>query len=303
MEFLKWLEPLRTPAMNPVISLITLMGDETFFMIIGMLLLWCVNKRWGYRFMIVGLTGSVMNQLLKAIFLIPRPWVLDESFTIVESAREGASGYSFPSGHTQSAVTTLGMIAAYFKRRWITAVCVVTILLVGFSRMYLGVHTPLDVGVSLVTGLLTILLFNWLFNKYESSPKGRLGISCGVFVFGLILLGYVHLMPAGPKNVPEFDAHGVEAAWKLFGTLTGILVAWYLESRYVRFETKALWWAQLLKLGIGLLLVVGVKSGLKPVLNALIPDAGVAGAVRYFLMAMMGGVIWPLSFRFWARLK
>ena len=95
----------------------------------------------------------------------------------------------------------------------------------------------------------------------------------------------------------------MEAAWKLFGTLTGILVAWYLESRYVRFETKALWWAQLLKLGIGLLLVVGVKSGLKPVLNALIPDAGVAGAVRYFLMAMMGGVIWPLSFRFWARLK
>lgn len=303
MEFLKWLEPLRTPLLNPIISVITLMGDETFFMVLGMLILWCFSKRWGFRFMLVGLTGSIMNQLLKAIFLIPRPWVLDESFTIVESAREGASGYSFPSGHTQSAATSLGMVGAWLKRRWVWVVCLVGIGLIGFSRMYLGVHTPLDVGVSLVTGALTVWGLNKLFDKYEDSPKGRMGMSLGFFLFGLVLLFYVLFVPAGPRNVPEFDAHGVEAAWKLFGSLTGILLAWWLESRYVKFETKAVWWAQVLKMVIGLALVVGVKSGMKPVLNALIPHEGLAGALRYALIALMGGFIWPMSFKFWSRLK
>lgn len=49
------------------------MGDETFFMVIGMFVFWCVNKKWGYRFMILGLSGTALNQLLNAIFLIPRP--------------------------------------------------------------------------------------------------------------------------------------------------------------------------------------------------------------------------------------
>ncbi|MBQ8536129.1 MAG: phosphatase PAP2 family protein [Clostridia bacterium] len=303
MEFLKWLEPLRTPALDPVISLITLMGDETFFTVLGLIMLWCVSKRWGFRFLVTGLTGSVMNQLLKAIFLIPRPWVLDESFTIVESAREGASGYSFPSGHTQSAATALGMAAAWAKRRWVTAACVIGVLLVAFSRMYLGVHTPLDVGVSLITGLGTVLGFNRLFDRYESSAKGRGMISLGCMAFALVLMGYVLFMPKGPRNVAEFDAHGVESAWKLTGTLAGILLAWWADSRFIHFETKALWWAQLLKLGIGLVLVLAVQSGLKPVFSSLFNGAAFAHGLRYLCMGVVGGILWPMTFGFWSRLK
>ena len=303
MEFLKWLAPLRTPMLDPVISVITLMGDETFFTVLGLMLLWCLNKRWGFRFLIAGLAGSVMNQLLKAIFLIPRPWVLDESFTIIESAREGASGYSFPSGHTQSAATVFGMTASYFKRRWVTVICLLGVLLVGFSRMYLGVHTPLDVGVSLLTGLVTVLGFNWLFDRWENSAKGRKMISLGAIAFALLLLCYVLFAPKRPGNVPEFDAHGVEAAWKLTGTLAGILLAWWADSRFIRFETKAVWWAQVLKMGIGLLLVLGVQKGLKPVFNTLFDGAAFAHGLRYLLMGVVGGVVWPMTFRFWARLK
>lgn len=152
MELLKAIATIRSPFLDQIVNIVTHLGDETFFTVIGMFVFWCVNKKWGYRFMILGLSGTALNQLLKAIFLIPRPWVLDPSFSIVEAAREAADGYSFPSGHTQSAAAVFGTLAVWLNKKWSTALCIALILLVGFSRMYLGVHTPLDVDVSLITG-------------------------------------------------------------------------------------------------------------------------------------------------------
>ena len=104
MEFLRFLEGLRTPFMDTLMSLITQLGDELFFMVFAITMFWCIDKRRGYYLLSVGFVGTVVNQFLKLVFRIPRPWVLDPNFTIVESAREAATGYSFPSGHTQNAV-------------------------------------------------------------------------------------------------------------------------------------------------------------------------------------------------------
>lgn len=117
MELLRLLESIRTPFGEQFAALVTRLGEETFFMLAGLLILWCLDKKWGFRFMVAGLAGTTLNQLLKAIFLIPRPWVLDPEFTIVESARAAATGYSFPSGHTQSATTVFGTTAAWRKKQ------------------------------------------------------------------------------------------------------------------------------------------------------------------------------------------
>ncbi|MBP3388873.1 MAG: hypothetical protein J6K98_03260, partial [Clostridia bacterium] len=77
-------------------SLITRLGEETVFLAVAIAVFWCVNKYEGYYLMSVGLVGTVINQFMKIIFRIARPWVLDPEFTIVESAREAATGYSFP---------------------------------------------------------------------------------------------------------------------------------------------------------------------------------------------------------------
>jgi len=300
MAILKWLESIRTPWMDQVMSILTEMGDETVFMVLGMVVLWCVHKTWGFRFMLLGLFGPAVNQLLKAIFLVPRPWVLDPEFTIVESAREGASGYSFPSGHTQSAATCFGTLAAWLKKKWVTALCVAAILIVAFSRMYLGVHTPADVGVSLVTGALTVIGGCWLLQK--DSRKTQLWVRFAAMTMALVLLGYVLLMPARPANVAEFDAHGVKAAWQLVGAMAGMLLAWWMDEKHLHFETKAIWWAQICKVAIGLALVVAVRSGMKPVLTAIFGEAMFAHGIRYFLMTVVGGILWPMTFRFWSRL-
>ncbi|HWS29272.1 MAG TPA: phosphatase PAP2 family protein [Clostridia bacterium] len=301
MEFLKLLQQARTPFFTGLFSALTYLGDELVFMATVLVVLWCVNKKWGYRLFAMGMMGTILNQILKAIFLIPRPWVLDNSFKPVESALESAGGYSFPSGHTQSAATLFGGIAAWLKKRWATVVAILLVLITAFSRMYLGVHTPLDVGVSLATGLFTVLLFAYLFEKAEKNPRVNLGVSIAVLVGALILLLYVLLAPKTERNVAQFDAEGLKTAYTVFGTVIGLVVSWFIDSRYIRYETRAAWWAQILKFVLGLGLVAGIRAGLKAPLLALFQGHGAADCLRYFLMTVTGGVVWPLTFRFFAK--
>ena len=104
MELLYWFESIRMPILDTLMSLITHLGEETFFMVAALYVFWCVDKRRGYYLLSVGFAGTLVSQWLKIACRIPRPWVRDPNFTIVESARAQAGGYSFPSGHTQSAV-------------------------------------------------------------------------------------------------------------------------------------------------------------------------------------------------------
>ena len=111
MEFLYFLETLRMPGLNEFMLLITRLGEETAFLAAALIVFWCVDKRRGYYLMAVGFIGTMANQFLKLLCRVPRPWVLDPKFPILEQAREAATGYSFPSGHSQSAVGTFGAIA------------------------------------------------------------------------------------------------------------------------------------------------------------------------------------------------
>lgn len=296
MQLLYALQTIRTPLLDIIIGLITRLGEETILLVIGMVIMWCIDKKWGFRFMFAGLFGTALNQLLKAIFLIPRPWVIDPEFEIVESAREAATGYSFPSGHTQSAGTVFGMIAMWAKRRLVTVACVIVVLLVGFSRMYLGVHTPYDVGVSLVTSLLTVVGVTALCERAKTE-KQKAAFSAGMIGFALALVLYVVLAPKRAANVAEFDAHGVENAWKLLGSMVGLVIAWYMDERHTRFETKAPLLVQVIKLALGFALVMAIKGGLKPVLGAVMNGSPVAHAIRYFIMVIVGAGLWPMTFK------
>ena len=168
--------------------------------------------------------------------------------------------------------------------------------------MYLGVHTPLDVGVSLGTGLITVLGLHRLFQWAQGSLRRQACLGGGISLFVLALVLYVTLAPARPGSDPLFDAHGVDAAWKLLGSTLGIVIAWLVDGRWLHFDTGAVWWAQVCKLALGLALVLGIRVGLKPLLGALVGDAAWAGGVRYLLMTLVGGILWPMTFGFWGRL-
>ena len=154
MKILYALESLRTPFFDKVFGAISYLGEETVFMLIAIIVYWCISKKWGYYLLSVGFFSTLVNQFTKILCRVPRPWVRDVNFTIVENAREGAGGYSFPSGHTAGIVSTMGCCARFSGKKWLRAVFIALIVLVGFSRMYLGVHYPKDVVAAAPLGRL-----------------------------------------------------------------------------------------------------------------------------------------------------
>jgi len=299
---LYFLEGIRTPLLDTFFSLITHLGEETVFILVGLLFFWCINKKQGYFILAVGLMGTVINQFLKLIFRIPRPWVRDPEFTIVESARAEATGYSFPSGHTQAAVGVFGSIARITKKTWIRVLCILACVLVPLSRMYLGVHTPADVGVSLlVAAALIFVLYPAVMGAVEHKKKMRVlfGIMVGIT---LVFLMFVTLYPFPADVDAENLSHGIKNAWKMLGCICGLWVTYEVDEAYTHFETKAVWWAQGLKLVLGLLPILAVKSGLKAPLNVLFGGAAIADGVRYFLLVVVAGAVWPMTFKWFGKL-
>lgn len=295
MKVLYALESIRVPWLDTVMAAITHLGEETVFMVAALFVFWCVSKRHGYYLLAIGFAGTVLNQFLKLLFRIPRPWVLDSNFTIVESARAQATGYSFPSGHSQNAIGTFGGIARFTRRKWVRVAAIVVAVLVPLSRMYLGVHTPLDVGVAAVIAVALVFALYPLMERSDS----RHGVMGAVLAVMLALaVGYllfVSLYPF-PADVDAANlASGVENAWKLLGATVGMLVGWWLDVRFIHFDTRAVWYVQLIKLVGGLALLLGIRAALKAPLAAAL-GAGAGGAVRYGVMVLFAAAVWPMVF-------
>jgi membrane-associated phospholipid phosphatase len=291
--FLYLLEKIRMPWLNTFFQTVTVFGEETVLLVLAMIVFWCVDKRQGYYFLAVGFVGNIANQFLKLVFRVPRPWVRDSGFMAVESAMEGAGGYSFPSGHTQTAFGNFGAIAVNAKRRWVQAICVCLAVLVGFSRMYLGVHTPADVFVGALMAIAALAgLYPLMMRGSENKIPWVLG---ALILLSVAFAVYIHLanFSADDHNYQS----GLKNAHTFLGCTVGLLVVWFAD-RKTNFRTNALWWAQLLKVGIGLVLVLAVKEGLRLPLELLFGNELFARSVRYFLMVVVAGALWPLAFRY-----
>ena len=303
MPFLYFLQSIRNPVFDWFFALITHLGEETFFLVIAIAFFWCINKREGYFILITGLVGTVVNQVAKLFFRVPRPWVLDPDFNIVESARAEATGYSFPSGHTQNIAGTYGAIAAHKPKRWKSALCITLIVLVAFSRMYLGVHTPLDVGVSLLVALGLVLLLRPVFVSEESMKRYMPAVIISSVVISLGFLVYVLAISGDSTLDPHNYQSGLKNACTLLGCTVALIPVYILDSRVIKFETGGRWYAQIIKLALGLLGVLAIKSGLSSPLTALFGNEFVARAVRYFLIVMFAGSVWPLTFKWFSTLR
>lgn len=298
MELLYLFEKIRIPVLNEFMLLITKLGEETAFLVIGLVVFWCVNKRLGYYVMSVGFAGNIASQAMKIACRIPRPWVKNPNFTILEQAREAADGYSFPSGHTQSAVGTLGAIVRDTKKGWLRWILIIAAALVGISRMYIGVHTPEDVLVGAMISVVCIFaLYPFMMGKRDRTYA---------VLIGLLFTSTVYLVVLELTQFPaDTDTHNLESAIKnsytFLGCTLGLVIGYPIEKRFVKFEEKAPWQGQILKVILGLGVVLAVKEGLRSPLDALFAGHLAARAVRYFLIVIVAEVVWPLTFRFFAR--
>ncbi len=303
MSFLYFLESIRNPVCDFLFSFITLLGEETVFMAVGMFVFWCVNKYQGYYLLTTGFIGTIVNQFLKMLCRVPRPWVKDPNFTIVESAREAATGYSFPSGHTQTSVGVFGGLARANRHTVLRILTIAACVLVPLSRMYLGVHTPADVGVSIGIALILIFVGYPLFQKASKSPRAMylLFAAMTAVAIGYLLFATLYPFPA------DTDAHNLLSARKnaytLIGCMVGLFLAYFVDEKHTHFETRAIWWVQIIKIVGGLAIVLAVKEGLRAPIDFLCQGHLIGRAIRYFLMVVAGGILWPMSFGCFSKIE
>ncbi len=304
MGFLRFLESIRTPILDGFFSIITEIGGETTLLVLGFLFFWCIDKKQGYFTLLCGLFGTVINQGLKLMCKVPRPWVIDKNFTIVESAREAATGYSFPSGHTQNVTGTFGSLAVgQRKHKWIVIVSTVIIVLVAFSRMYLGVHTPADVLTSLAIATSLILLLRPVFASEENFRRYMPIVVVAGYVLTVGLLCYAFLHPTSGVDAANLASAKTNAC-TLHGAVMGLVAVFFLERFTGDFDTRAVWYVQAIKMIGGFAVVLLIKELLRTPLNFVcFGNEYVGRTIRYFLMVVFGGGLWPMTFRHLAKIR
>ena len=286
MEFLKALEQIRTPFLNAFFQFWTLFGEELLLLTLLCIVYWCVNKELVYRCGLAYFGSGLAAQALKIAFRIERPWVLDPTFKPVEGAIETATGYSFPSGHSQGAAAVFATAGLFFKKPWVKLICFVIFPMVALSRMYLGVHTFNDVGVGLLCGLLFAIIAQFLLKK-ELTPKQNLTVAVVLALLSVCTAVYAGLMYQ--RGIIEY--HYVADCCKSAAAGLGFAVCWYVERVYIKFDTHCdRWWKHVLKVLIGIVGVLVIKEGFKIVFGeTLIVDIS-----RYFLMIIWGMLVFPI---------
>lgn len=301
MGILSALESIRTPFLDQVFLCISQLGGEIAFTAVILIALWCVNKRAGFWMFFSWGCGTALNQTVKALCKIPRPWVRDPSLTPVDAALDGefaARDYSFPSGHTQSVLGLFGSLSVFVRRRWMTILSACLVLLTGLSRLYLGVHTPADVVGAILIGLAIVFLMAWL-SSLEADKPWISWVAGGILIaLSLILLIYASLSDLTDPSIAEAAKHG----WEMLGASIGLTAAWQLDRKWLHFDTHAVWYAQIAKMAVGLVFALLIWQGLKQPLLNLFHGSHAADGVRYLLLALFAGFVYPLTFRFWSRL-
>ena len=289
MTFLWLLEGIRTPFLDQLMQFITYFGQEIIIIAVICALYWCADKRFAYLLGFTYFTAGLCVQSLKITFRIPRPWILDPDFHAVESAIPGATGYSFPSGHTQGATCLFFPLALKARKFWIKLLCILAFLAIGFSRMYLGCHTPKDVLASMGISLLVSALI-WHYQEFFLDDTKHLkliaailaGLSLAVAAYSLILLRN------GTIEV-KYAADCCKAA----GAGLGFAIGWYVERTRLNFDTRTgNIWSQILKLAAGLAAALIIKEGF----SLLFGSSILAKMVEYLILVLWVLVIYPYLF-------
>lgn len=288
MDFLNLLAQYRTPLGDAFFQAITLLAQETFVVVVICWLFWCSNKKLAYCLGFTYFSSGLLVQGLKITFRVPRPWLLDPNFQPVASAVPGATGYSFPSGHTQSITALLGTLGFYTKKKPLRFLCFLFVFLVGFSRMYLGCHTPQDVLVSFGVSIVCVFLcYHFLYKKeYFKNRESLVSVFMGIVC--VVLLGYtLFLYKSG-----AIEFHYAQDCIKACGAGAAFSLGYYLTETYIPFTPPDSFHGQALRFIIGIAVTLLLQAGLKPIIGQSLA----ASFIRYFLVVFWIITVYPYVF-------
>ncbi len=216
LDILKFFQSIRNPILNALFLILTISTETPVIVILTAIMYWCINKRYGQKLLFALIPNIVINTGIKELVKAPRPIGTPG----LESLRVStATGYSFPSGHTQTATTFWTSIIIIFKKGWIYILGTIMILGVGLSRLYLGVHWPIDVIGGWIFGIVFTLIFTKIFDIVNENKNYNL-----LFLSLIPFIIFIFIVKSNSYV-------------KMFGLLVGFILGYILEDKFIQFKT------------------------------------------------------------------
>ena len=294
-----------SPALDGLMRVISLFGQEEMFIVIIGLFYWCIDRGLGARLLLLLSLSDFTNGLLKWTFHSPRPYWIDPNVKALSTE----ISYGLPSGHAQSSLTAYGYLAVSLKKRWMWVVAVLLVLAVAFSRVYLGVHFFTDILGGWLTSALVLLAFTqleprvtrWIAPKSIGVQIGALVAVCLMLIAVLIgvrsIVGGVIDPATWPVQGGPIDPRNANQLISDLGLFFGASLGLMLMQRTRGFEVKGPWGQRAARLALGAIGVLVIRFGL----GAIFPSEPLIAAslfrfVRYTLMALWAIWLAPLVF-------
>lgn len=270
LEILKAIQSVSNPFLDILFQFFTMFGEELILVSTITIIYWAYDKKLGEYITFSVLTSICFNTFIKNIFRMPRPIGVEG----IRSIRvETAPGYSFPSGHTQTATSFYGSVAIYKRKKILYIIASLIIFLVGLSRLYLGVHYPKDVICGAIFGISISLICLYFFNTSKNIHLTYL-LTFLIFSLGLFFIDSIDFI-------------------KALGSQLGFVCGIFIEHKYVNFETNTSMIKKIFRVIIGLFIIIAIKSGLKLIFPSII----IFDFIRYTLISFVGIGVYPMLFK------
>lgn len=244
---LEWINKIDSKLLDYFFYFIAQIGGSLGILIIMTFIYWCINKEKGVKVAFIGVVGINLNGILKGLFLAKRPFQYQDKAHLDRLAGTSldsvATGTSFPSGHSQNSGTLYSSLIRYFKKNWVLIISIFMLIIVPFSRLYLGVHFPGDVLVGVGLGIITTIIFGKLIDKFYNKK---------IWLFLICALCFIPFL---------FFKNMGKDFYKGMGILLGCLGGLVLEEKYINFEIAKNKKVNILRYFVGLLLMLLVYLG------------------------------------------
>lgn len=278
LSYLLFLQDLRNATNNALTPFMNFLSDfaVSFLILLPTFIYWCWDKKRGLLTFAALYLSVAITSFIKLTACVYRPWIRDPR---IIPAGKMPSSYSFPSGHTSMATPIyLGSATVFWQKKQtkiLAVLCVILALLTGFSRNYLGVHTPQDVLVGFVISLFS-LWAAWKLGAYlEKHPEKENKILLITSIICVIALVYTIYKP----YPMDYDSNGkllvnpkkmLKSAFEGFGALFAFCVARYVEKTWIKFKETGLnlkgWVCGIIGI-IGLVIIIACTK--KPIESTL----------------------------------
>lgn len=304
IDFLLMLQQLRASVPAGVNEMLVSVSSfvVNWLIYLPFILLWCLDKRLGYGMLLNSALCDLSNGVIKATVCAYRPSIRDARVIPYGDARSVGSSYSFPSGHTETAASILYPTAQWqwAKRRWISVIAILFVLMTGLLRTYLGMHAPQDVLMSMLECAVVLAVVTVILRAVENNPRLEGLLTAAGLALAVAAALYLWFKPYPVDlvdGVPLVDAaKAQQEGFKAIGALSALMIAGYVERHCVRFQPSGTVLMRVIVGVVGVAALYALNTWMRPVLAGCM-DGRIGQMLASMITMTFGVLIYPALLR------